>query len=164
MKASVNHEKYGLIEYTESFWTGKKELVIGGKLLKKTGKNEFSCGAGEDLLVAHFKGSYMGGVSLTIGSDIVEVIPKTSALEWVITLIPFVINIIWGNSPNLCAIIPIIGGAIGGAISIGVSVSFLPKIKAQKSIGGKIGYAILSTAISMFICFLLAIALLSAIA
>ena len=163
MKATLNNEKYGLIEYTESFWTGKKEIVIGGKLLKNTGKNEFSCGAGEDLLVVHLKGSYLGGVSLTIGSDTVEVISKTTGLEWVITFIPLLINIIWGNSPNLCAILPIIGGAIGGAISGGVSVSFLPKIKQQQSVGMKLVYALISTAVSMLICYIVAVTLLSAI-
>ena len=41
MKASVHHVGYGQIEYDENFWTGKRELSVGGEKLLKKKKNVY---------------------------------------------------------------------------------------------------------------------------
>ena len=42
MKVVVENEKYGTIEYNESFWTGKKTIYVGEKLLTKKAKNKYA--------------------------------------------------------------------------------------------------------------------------
>mgnify|MGYP003319439936 FL=1 len=39
MRVVVNHETYGEIVYEESFWTGKKEISVGGIPLFEVRKN-----------------------------------------------------------------------------------------------------------------------------
>jgi hypothetical protein len=42
MKVVVENEKYGTIEYNESFWTGKRTIYVGGKLLTKKANDQRS--------------------------------------------------------------------------------------------------------------------------
>ena len=42
MKVSVNHDKYGQIDYEENFWTGKKVLAVGGQILKRKFKTVYT--------------------------------------------------------------------------------------------------------------------------
>ena len=41
MKESILHPVYGLIVYEESFWTGKKNLLINGIYARPFSKKEF---------------------------------------------------------------------------------------------------------------------------
>ena len=41
MLSSVHHVGYGLIEYEENFWNGKKALYVNGVELTRQKKNEF---------------------------------------------------------------------------------------------------------------------------
>ena len=68
---------------------------------------------------------------------------------------------IWGNSPALCAIFPVVGGAIGGALGgIGGVISLL-LMKKQKSplIKALIGVAVI--AVTVFVAFIVGSALVS---
>ena len=44
---------------------------------------------------------------------------KNSVFEIVLSILIFAFVMVWGNSAKLCAIFPIVGGAIGGGISGG---------------------------------------------
>ena len=110
-------EKYGEIKYEENIWTGKKSVHINGVALSKVDKTSFSYNHdGLDMKVS-IKGSIYKGSTLIVGEEKFEVYPKTLWYEYVLTILPIVLIIVWGSNIYLCSIIPVIGGAIGGAIS-----------------------------------------------
>ena len=59
MKASTHHVGYGQIEYTENFWTGKRELAIGGQKLLKKKKNVYTFNSENGNLDCRIKGSFL---------------------------------------------------------------------------------------------------------
>lgn len=117
MKSSVNHAKYGLIEYEEGFWTGKKILKINGVQLTKQKKNVFVLDGAEGALTCKLSGNILTGAYATIDGEVIQLIAPLKWYEIALTVFIPVFVIVWGNSPVLCSIFPIIGGAIGGAIS-----------------------------------------------
>ena len=124
MKSSVNHAKYGLIEYEEGFWTGKKILTINGVRLTKQKKNVFVLDGADGALTFKLSGNMLTGAFATIDGEVIQLIAPLKWYEIVLTVIIPLFVIVWGNSPVLCSIFPIIGGAIGGALSgIGACVS-----------------------------------------
>jgi hypothetical protein len=164
MKIIVTNEKYGEFVYEESFWTGKKELFLNGEKLEKSSKNVFLMNNGE---VVYLKGNYLTGVKLTINS---ETFSLMSTLKWydiLLSLLPFLLIIIWGNSHSLNDIVLIVGGAgaIGGAIGGGIGGMFgglgiginLFLSRSIKNIWLKIAVAILITGITFLICYLIAL-------
>ena len=66
MKASVHHVGYGQIEYDENFWTGKRELTIGGQMLLKKKKNVYMLNDENGELECRIKGSFLTGATLYI--------------------------------------------------------------------------------------------------
>ena len=163
MKIIVENEKYGTIEYNESFWTGKKTIYVGGKLLTKKDKNKYVYNGEEGEIVVKANGNSFSGLDLMIMGSRVEIIPKTSVLEYILAFIPLIVVLIWGNSVYLCSILPIVGGAIGGAIAGGASVIGMIFMKRNKNFLMKILVSIVALAITMLICFLVAVLILSAL-
>ena len=162
MNFIVNNEKYGVIKYNESFWTGKKELSIDGKNFFKVSKNKYTYGCGDDLLTAIIKGNMVTGVTIMIENDEIEVIRKTKFYEYILSFLAFIFVCIWGNSQSLCSIFPVVGGAIGGAISGGISIVALMNMKKQKSIIGVLLVSLISFVVTIFSCYLVALVILSA--
>jgi hypothetical protein len=93
----------------------------------------------------------------------VESIPKTSVLEYILAVIPFIVILIWGNSIYLCSIFPVVGGAIGGAISGAASVIGMMYMKRNKNFLKKILISLVTLAITMLICFGIAVLLVNAL-
>ena len=94
MKVVVENEKYGTIEYNESFWTGKKTIYVGGKLLTKKAKNKYAYGSEEGEVSVKVNGNTFSGLELMIMGNRVEIIPKTSVLEYILAVIPFIVVLI----------------------------------------------------------------------
>ena len=163
MYAYVNDEKYGEIKYNESFWSGKKELSINGKSFYKVGKNKYSYGSGEDLIEAYLIVNFISGVKVIIGSENIQVVPKTKTYEWILAFVPFLFIITWGNVPELLTIFPVVGGAIGGAISGGLGALSLMLMKKQSSISKKLAIGFGLCIGTIFACFVVALAMLSAL-
>ncbi len=161
MDSTVKNEKYGIIKYNESFWTGKKELNIDGKNFFKVAKNKYSYGQGDDLITAIIKGNMLTGVTILIENDEIEVVRKTKVYEYILAFLPFILICIWGNSQTLCSIFPVVGGAIGGAISGGMSIVSLMFMKKQKSFIGIILVSLISLIVTVLSCYLIAVILLS---
>lgn len=78
-------------------------------------------------------------------------------------VLPFVLNIIWGNSAQLCSIVPVVGGAIGGALN-GVALVLIMSQLREKSIVGKLLTALVGTVIAFAVCAVLALLMISAVA
>ena len=163
MKVIVENEKYGIVEYNENFWTGKKTIYVGGKLLTKKAKNKYAYSSEEGEVSVKVNGNTFSGLDLIIMGSRVEIIPKTSVLEYILAFIPLIVVLIWGNSVYLCSILPIVGGAIGGAIAGGASVIGMIFMKRNKNFLMKILVSIVTLAITMLICFLVAVLILSAL-
>jgi len=160
MKEIISHPAHGEIIYTESFWTGKKTLKINGVDAKPLSKKEFLIN-GEKFLI---KGSVYTGISIHVNNEPIEVSPKPKWYEVVLSLIPVLFLLTWGNSPDLCAIFPVIGGAIGGAIGALFSLTSLHLMKKAKSPIFKILVGIGIFALTLLVSFVLAILLIMTLA
>ena len=117
MRASVHHVGYGQIEYDENFWTGKRELTFGGKKLPKKKKNVFTLNSENGYVDCRIKGSFLTGATLYIDQDVIQLTEPCKWYEVFCSALIFAFVLTWGNIPQLCMIIPIVGGAMGGAIS-----------------------------------------------
>ena len=157
MKNVVQHQTYGEIVYNESFWTGKKELTVNGVAAQPISKKEYSVNGKKAIL----KGSFLMGSSLHIEGEAIQLSPKISWYEVIFAILPFLFLITWGNSVALCAIFPVVGGAIGGALGGISAVMSLLFMKMQKSPLAKILTGIIATAATILIAFILALMILS---
>ncbi len=113
MKNAVQIAEIGLVTYEESFWTGKKKILVDGQEASKVNKKTFRLND----LTMELKGNYVQGVKLMCNGQVHTVVRATYWYEYLLALLPFLFVMIWGNSPALCQIFPIVGGAIGGAVS-----------------------------------------------
>ena len=117
MQTIINDEKYGKIEYTENTWSGSKKLSINGVPLEKKSRSDFVYQTENGAVMVKISGNTLIGATVTIGDDKIQVTPKLQWYEFIFPVLMFALTIIWGNSPALVAIIPIVGGAIGGVVS-----------------------------------------------
>lgn len=149
MKTIVQNEKYGEVIYEESFWTGGKKITVNGETLEKISRKEFRTQSGEQVLV---RGSFLTGVKLAFGSDLLSVTPTVTWYEIVLAVLPFILIMVWGNTVALCRIVPVVGGAIGGAISAALGVLSLFFMRSVKSVWLKIVIGIIAIAATFGIC------------
>ena len=156
MKASTHHVGYGQIEYNENFWTGKRELAIGGQKLLKKKKNVYTFNSETGNLDCRIKGSFLTGATLHIDQDVIQLSESCKWYEIFCSVLIFAFVLIWGNVPSLCRIIPIVGGAIGGGISgLGACVSLF-LMKRTKNAGLKLLVWLGMFVATILLCFLVA--------
>lgn len=154
---TINHPKYGEIIYTENEWTGKKGLKINGVEATKTSKKIYTV---DDMSIT-LKGSAFLGATLTIDGEIIEIIPKSKWYEIVLAIFPFLFIMVWGSISSLCAIFPIVGGAIGGLIGgIGLVCSMYA-MKRTNSVIKKILIGIAWIVLSILVAYLVALAIIN---
>lgn len=150
MKKTITHPTFGEITYEESLWTGKKTIAIGGTVLPKESKNRYLMGYGENAIPVAVQGSVLTGVSINIQGQWIEIFSKPAWYDWALSILPFVLILVWGNSVQLCSIIPVIGGAIGGALGGGAMVLTMLHIR-EKGMGRKLLIALLTTLVTFVI-------------
>ena len=158
MENTVQHEKLGTITYEESFWTGRKSLSLNGNKLNQVSKNVFQTPDGTTITL---KGNFLLGTKATVGTETIVLSPALKWYEIVLSIVPFIFIVVWGNVVTLCKIIPIIGGALGGAFCGLFIVLNLFFIKKVKNIFIKILITIGCFGLCFLICFLLGLAFLS---
>lgn len=130
MKVTVKVPEYGLIDFQESAWTGRKTLSHNGKECAKLGKNKFVLENGE---TAEVTGNFLRGAALYIHGKQHQLTPAAKWYEYVLAVLPLLFNLIWGNVVALFEIFPVVGGAIGGAIGgVGFVLSLLLMRKTNK--------------------------------
>ena len=100
MRKEVEFENGVSIYYEESFWTGRKEIIFNGKELTKVKRNVYTDGV-YDYKV---KGSYFGGVTITVNEVPYEIYKKLNFFHILLILAPM--------------LLVFIGGAIGAVIGI----------------------------------------------
>ncbi len=161
MQTIVKHEKYGEILYKESAWTGKKELWLNGAKINETSKNEYVYFVDSKPVYVKLKGNEMLGVTVTIGSETIRLVNAPKWYEIVLPLFFFSLVMVWGSVPTLCAIIPIVGGAIGGAINGVCLILSMYLMKKQEKVWAKLLIAFGIFVINVIICFVVALIVVS---
>ena len=158
MKITINHPTYGTIVYDESFWTGKKTLTVNGTACFALSKKEFMIGEQKAVLL----GNLFMGIQLSINQETIEISPRPAWYEIVLAILPLAFLLTWGNSPALCAIFPVVGGAIGGALGGAGTMLSLMLMKNAKSLGKKLLIGVGIFAATLLVSFVLALLVLSA--
>lgn len=161
LQREITNQKYGKILFNENIWTGKKTLSVEGAPLEKKGKNEFLMPDGK---TGYLKGNTITGVTLTAGTETIRLTPSLKWYEVVLSLLPFVLIMVWGNSVQLCSIVPVVGGAIGGGISGACVAINLFCVKTTDNILLKILITLGVLAACFLVCYGIAAAILSAAA
>ena len=159
MKESIQHPVYGQIVYEESFWTGKKSITVNGVNAPVVTKNKFMI----DGKNATVKGNYLTGVTLNIESETIALTPKAKWYETVLAVIPIVFMLTWGNSVELCAIFPVVGGAIGGGLGAVGGCASMILMKKQKNPLLKVLIGAGIAAATIFVAFLLALVMIASL-
>ena len=155
MKASVYHATYGEITYNENFFTGKKTLNVNGVEAKRERGDIYTLNNTE----VRLKGSFLSGVTLLISVDEIEIVERPKWYEYLICVLTFLFVAVWGNSPTLCSIVPIVGGALGGAIAGLCSVLSLVLMRRTKIVEFKILIGLGMFALTVLSCFFVAFAI-----
>lgn len=162
MRTSVNHPVYGEITYEEGLWSGRKSVFVNGRELRKMDKKKFVFQEGENAILATLRGSALSGAALLVQGEEIWLYAKPAWYEWVLAVLPLVLNLIWGNSVQLCSIIPVLGGAIGGALN-GVAMIIIMTNIRERGIAGKLLISLLGTVIAFGVCAALGFLMLAAV-
>ena len=157
MRSIVQHETLGPIVYEESFWLGKKKILINNTPLIKQNKKLFLYPMGETSKTVQVTGNFATGTKLVIDGETIEMTPSAKWYEIACSVFIFVLNIIWGNSVALCTILPIAGGAIGGAISGVLALANVVAMKSVKSVPLKLVIWLGMVVAMLFLCFVAAL-------
>jgi len=159
MKETVQHPVYGQIVYEEGFWLGKKTLTVNGVCAQAVSKNKFMVDGKEAILT----GNFLSGVSMSIEGENIQLTPKAKWYETALAVIPIVFLLTWGNSPDLCAIFPVVGGALGGLLGAVGGILSMVFMKRQKNPLVKLLVGIGAAAATIFAAYLLAMVLIMGI-
>lgn len=160
MKQTVNHAALGEIVYEESFWTGKKTLSMNGECLEKLSKTSFKAQNGQPV---YLKGNYLTGVKAFVNGEYIQLTPSIKWYEAVLSVLPLLLVLIWGNSVALCKVVPIVGGAIGGLIGGIFACANLVVIKGFSKLWLKILVSVGMLGGTFGVCYGIALAILSAV-
>lgn len=150
MKKVIMHPTYGEIIYEEGIWSGKRTFTINGAAMQKISKDTYAFMFGEESVQAVLRGSMLAGASLNIRGEKIWIISKPKWYDWLLSFLPFAIIMIWGNSAPLCSIIPVAGGAIGGALGGAGFVVTMFNVREKRGVK-KILTALLATLITFAI-------------
>ena len=157
MKKAILTEKYGEIVYEESYWTGKRKVNVGGKEFKKINKKTFVGEINGERIGVAISGNYISGVFIDINGEKFRVTESAKWYDYLIAFIWLIPYFVWANSPVLCAILPIVGGGLGGAVAGVFLATGLLLIKSNKNIAAKIGISFAFFAATILVNFLLAV-------
>lgn len=164
MKEIIQDSNIGEIIYDENLLTGNKSLYINGKSLVKMNKTTFALSEGEEKKYAVIEGNLFTGITLKFDGRKIVISNKPTWYEITLSVLMFVINLVWGNSVALCSIIPICGGAIGGAICGALMVVSLSLMIKTKGVAKKVLIGLGMIIASFILCFFVGMLLISLVA
>lgn len=158
MKNIIQNETLGEIVFEESVWTGRKKLSINGKPLTKVNKTTFKTEDDKTILLS---GNFLSGCKMTIDGQVVELTPSVKWYEYLLSILPFVLIMVWGNSVELCLLVPVVGGAVGGLVSAIFCMVNLFVIKKFKPWWIKVLISIATLGLTFLVCYLIALIILA---
>ena len=150
MKQTIKHPVMGEITYEESLWSGKKTISIHGTVLQKVKKDTYCWDHDGQQRQVILRGNVLTGATLIMDDEEIVLSPKPTLLDWLLSFLPFGIIMVWGNNPYLCSIIPVAGGAIGGALGGAGLVITMLKVREKRGVK-KVLIALLATLITFVI-------------
>ena len=121
-----------VLVYEENDLTGKRSITIDGCNCVSSNNRDFKCIVNDQEVLVKVNGNFLSGIRLEVNQITYVVKQPYLWYEYVFAVLAFMITIIWGNVPELCKIIPVVGGAIGGVISasvILVGLELMNKVK-----------------------------------
>lgn len=160
MKVTVHHVAYGEIEYVESVFTGRRDLSFSGRPLERKRRNLFLYKTGAGDVECRIRGSYLFGTTLIVDGEEIVLTPSCKWYEIALSVLLFAFLLVWGNVPALGAIVPIVGGALGGAVAGGAWYGALFLMRRVKGPGLKLLVWLGMLAGSFLVCFALALMIL----
>ena len=163
MRSVIQTQKYGEIVYEEGFWTGKRKVNVGGTELTKINKKTFVGEINGERIGVAISGNYISGVFIDINGEKFRVTESAKWYDYLIAFIWLIPYFVWANSPVLCAILPIVGGGLGGGIAGVFAASAVGVIKTNKNIAAKIGISFAFFTATILVNFLLAVLIIKSI-
>ena len=161
MKTTIERE-FGKLTYEESFWTGKKKIILNGQELVKLDKTTFQYtdeeGKTKNLFLT---GNFVGGVKLSFDGYHCQLTAPAKWYEYALAIIGFAFVLFWSNVPALCEIFPVVGGAIGGGISGFMGFLSLVLMKSTKNPLFKILIGLGMIVATILACFIVALMIIS---
>ena len=154
-------KEIGKVIYEESFWSGKKRITVNGVVLSKETKTTYMGFINDSLVKVTVVGNFLKGCALFVNDEYFTVSLPAAWYEYVLGLIPFILILVWGNSFELCSIVPVVGGALGGGISGIGSVGSLMLMKKTKNVLLKIAIGLGMLIATFAVCVMLGYAFLS---
>ena len=108
MKITINNEQTNnkVLEFEESFWTGKRTIIYDGVMLTKIKRNIYEYRKDDVIEQFIIKGNQLIGITITMFDKVVEIARKLTWYEIVLFLLVII----------PCLFCGAIGGAIGGAL------------------------------------------------
>ena len=159
MRVVLQEQDIGEIIYEESYWTGKKTITVNGWVYQKAPKSKttYVCYNGENAYYITVSGTFLSGVSITFDNGKkVQVTKKAEWYEVLLSAAGIVFILIWGNVPSSVEIFPVIGGALGGAISAAIGCFSIMVMRERKAVWQKLLVGIGFFALTLAICNLFA--------
>ena len=147
------------IGYEESIWTGKKTLTVNGAVCRKVSKTQFAYWDGEKEHYIIVNGNLYKGITLKMEEGEFVVEKKTAWYEYILSFFAALLIIVWGNSPALCEIFLMVGGAIGGAIGAVFGVLNLGWVKKTEKVWLKILISLGTTVLAVLVCHFIGVAI-----
>ena len=164
MKQTTYIDHIGTITYEESAMSGNKTLTVNGYNCPKVGKKDYTYVNQNGAVVqVKIKGSFMSGVKLTDATGTYTIVDKPKWYELFIVILGIMFPIIWGNSVELCKILPILGGAVGGGLGGLFGVLALFAMKKFKTPAVKVILGLGTVALGIIVNYVLCIAILAAL-
>ena len=160
MKTVVQNEKYGEFVVDENVWTGKIKVFLNGKELAKVDKTRYLI---EEKMYIDFTGNSIKGLYMTVDNQTTQVTAPAKWYEIALSVLIFVVILIWGNSLTLCSIVPVVGGAIGGGLSAMLAVVNLFVMRGIKNVALKLLAFVGIFAVTFGLCAAIGTAILAAI-
>lgn len=159
MKIILQEQDIGEIIYEESYWTGKKTITVNGWVYKKAPKSKttYVCFNGEKEYYITVTGTFLSGVSIAFeNGKTVQVTQKPEWYELLLSAVGIFFILIWGNTPASVDIFPVIGGALGGAISAAIACVSLMMMRERKAVWQKLLIGVGFLVLTLVVCNLLA--------
>ena len=116
MKVTINNEQTNnkLLEYEETFWTGKRTIIYNGVALTKIKRNDYEYR--QDGIVEQFiiKGNQLIGVGINMFGKTVEIVRKLLWYEIVLSMLIFMSCLVFGMITKTVIASAFVGGIGGG--------------------------------------------------
>ncbi len=163
MKSVILTEKYGEIIFDENFWTGSRKVFVNGVQLKKMNKKTFVGEIGGVQTTAVITGGFLSGAIIDINGEKYRLTESAKWYDYVFAFMWVAVYIVLSVTPAFYTMVPIVGGALGGAIAgIGAALS-LYTIKPMKNIAAKFAVSLAFFVGVMLVNFALAMIILTSI-